>query len=243
MVSKLLSKYGVQMFLAGAGYNFRTAHLSPAEIGQQVAKVRQAGGFKDQVIYTLQQVHSDRVVYADGVNGDPCLIGRQFSQADGLLTGQPGIILMTKFADCTPIVLFDPIHKVLGSLHSGWRGTAQEISKRAIDQMHDRFGSQPEDLLAYIGPSIDQDHYEVGQDVYQAFADQPSRNQFLKMGTRPGKYQLSMVQANLALLLEAGLRKDQIEIAKESTYTSKHLHSSRLMGSNYQLNALFVMMK
>ena len=243
MVSKLLQGLGIQMFLAGSSYNFRTGQLGPEAVSQQVERVRRAGGFADQVIYSLQQVHGTQVAYADGSNGDEGPIGRQFQEADGLLTDRKGIVLMTKFADCTPVVLYDPVQGVLASLHSGWRGTAQEISKRAIEKMQHQFGSRVEDLYAYIGPSIDQAHYEVGEEVYQAFAGHPQVDHFMAPGQKEGKYQLSMTQANLAVLDDAGLPSRRIEVATESTYTSDQLHSSRQEGPNYQLNALFVMMK
>ena len=169
------------------------------------------------------------------------MFGRNFPDTDGLITDQTNVALLIKYADCSPIVLFDPVKKVHALLHAGWRGTVQRISEHALVMMESRFGSERKDVLAYIGPSIDQQNYEVGDEVYEAFSEFDRRDRFFtKRGMR---WYLSMSEANLESLLKSGLKKSQIDVSRESTYTSPALHSARKEGQNYQLNALITMMK
>jgi polyphenol oxidase len=85
--------------------------------------------------------------------------------ADVILSDEPGLTLMMRFADCVPIFLHDPVRKVIGIAHAGWKGTVLGVAQAAVDAMHAQFGSKPADLLAGIGPSIGPDHYEIGMDV------------------------------------------------------------------------------
>lgn len=90
---------------------------------------------------------------------------------DAMITQTPGITLCTVHADCTPIFLYDPVHRAVGAIHSGWRGTVLKIAKATVEAMGTQFGTRPEDLQAIIGPAISLDAFEVDEDVYTAFRD------------------------------------------------------------------------
>lgn len=192
------------------------------------------------IIYA-QQVHQDQVTNVSDLNLRPNQVMR-VAESDGLMSQQAYQALMIKFADCTPIVLFDPVRRVQATIHSGWRSTQKKISQKAIQQLQAQFQCQLTDLLAYIGPTIDQAHYEVGQEVYQAFEAFPYRDDFFIEGEKEGKYLLSMQDANRLILEEAGINQSQIEIANISTYTHPELHSARRQGSQYGLNAMVTML-
>jgi YfiH family protein len=81
------------------------------------------------------------------------------------VTNQPNITLLMRFADCVPILLFDPVRYVTGIIHAGWKGTISEIASKVIIAMAGRYGSKPADIQAAIGPSIGPDHYSVGVEV------------------------------------------------------------------------------
>ena len=237
MYSKLLKKNGLLNLIGGSDYNFRTATTTEVEIHSDFERlVKQAKIKNPKEIYTGHQTHLTNVAYCDGENGEPFIIGRQFVETDGLITNKEGIALAVKFADCTPIVLFDPIKKVQAIVHSGWRGTVGEISLEALRKMTEEFNSNIEDVLAYVGPSIAQDNYEVGVEVYEAFRDNPDRDAFFK--PHGEKFLMDMAFANTKLLLAAGIAEDNIEVETATTYTDDRLHSARQEGNEYGLNAM-----
>jgi YfiH family protein len=88
---------------------------------------------------------------------------------DGLITNNTEVALVTFYADCVPVFLFDPIKRVISLVHSGWRSTLKEISKEAVKKMKDEFDCQPKDIEVAIGPSIGQCCFEVGEEVYEEF--------------------------------------------------------------------------
>jgi YfiH family protein len=84
---------------------------------------------------------------------------------DAVITRERGLALTMRFADCVPIVLFDPVQHAIGLAHAGWRGVAENVVAATAAALHDNFGSNPRDLWAGIGPCISADRYRVGQDV------------------------------------------------------------------------------
>lgn len=239
MHASLLAKHGLVNVVAGTGYNFRYQKTGD-NIIQDVEKVLQKLGVQPREIYSGQQIHGAKVAYADGENGEDFVFGKTFPETDGLVTDKPGVALLIKTADCTPVILFDPVKRVQASVHSGWRGTVQRISLVALEKMQLEFGCELQNILAYVGPSIDQENYEVGAEVYEAFEGFLDRDQFFF--PRGEKYHLSMTDANFAILKEAGIRPENIEVERASTYTDSNLHSARGEGKEYQLNGIFTMM-
>ncbi|SFH65379.1 peptidoglycan editing factor PgeF [Pisciglobus halotolerans] len=239
MHSILLEKHGLIHYIAGSNFNFRYQQIGDS-ITEQIEMALSEMGIAPGVVYSGSQVHGKAIQYCDGENGAAAVFGRTFPDTDGLITDKKGVALLIKFADCTPIVLFDPIHQVQASVHSGWRGTLQQISVEAIKKMEKEFGTKREDLVVFVGPSIDQDHYEVGAEVYEAFKAFKDRDTFFKPSGK--KYLLSMIDANLSILKQAGLKEEQIDICRESTFTSDHLHSARQEGKDYQLNGMITML-
>jgi YfiH family protein len=118
-------------------------------------------------IATLKQIHSD-VVHA--VGGDALPMGAEAHQGDALITNVRGVLLTVQTADCIPILLADTKSKAVAAIHSGWRGTAQRISEKTLGRMRMEFGTQPEHVIAAIGPGIGACCYEVGHEVVQEFA-------------------------------------------------------------------------
>ena len=118
---------------------------------------------------------------------------------DALITDRPGIALFATYADCYPIVLWDPKHRAAGLVHAGWRGTEAHVATAALAAMAKEFGTQPEDVKAGIGPGICGNCYEVGADVAErfdpAFVNQSSGERYL----------LDLAAANTAQLNAAGV--------------------------------------
>jgi len=109
---------------------------------------------------TTWQVHGNLVLVADEANR-----GTRLGQADGIATGKPGVPLIQRYADCTPIILYDPEHCAVALIHAGWRGTLAGAAVAGVQAMVRAFGSVPEALVAGIGPAIGPCCYEVGPEV------------------------------------------------------------------------------
>lgn len=174
-------------------------------------KIYATFGYDYESRFDVWQVHGTRILSSD----TPRDVGTPHQKADGILTDNPDVTLFMRFADCVPILLMDPVHKVIGIVHAGWQGTYQKIAKHAIREMVLRYHSNPKAILAAIGPSICQACYEVGEDVYRAFLKSfgESAQRFFK--DRAGKRLLDLWQPNQETLLEAGVQ--QIESANICT--------------------------
>jgi hypothetical protein len=105
---------------------------------------------------------------------------------DALLTDQAGILLSVRTADCLPVLLVDPKHRAVAAVHVGWRGALARIVEKAAGEMRRVYGSEPQSLLAVLGPSIRVCCYEVGEEVEEAFQGRfPHADRFFRKGTEP----------------------------------------------------------
>ena len=167
---------------------------------------------------------------------------RDYENVDGLMTDEPGIVLVTYYADCVPLYFVDPVHRAIGLAHSGWRGTAERMGECMVRAMQDAFGSRPEELYAAIGPSICRDCYEVSEDVALRFADMGEA--VLLPGKAPGKYQLDLWLANERILEQAGIPGKQIAVTDRCTcHNSEFLFSHRASGGKRGNLGAFLMLK
>jgi YfiH family protein len=114
-------------------------------------------------LYDVWQVHGTDVVCVNS----PRPTREAYRKADIILTDQIGVSLFMRFADCVPILLYDPIRRVIGIAHAGWQGTVKKVPAHAVEAMVTCYGSTPADIMAGIGPSIGPHHYDVGIDVVE----------------------------------------------------------------------------
>ncbi len=158
-------------------------------------------------VYDVWQVHGVEVVIADAPRHPEI----PHLKADVILTDKPGITLMMRFADCVPILLHDPVRKVVGIAHAGWMGTVRGTVRFAVEAMKQRFGSKGEDILAGIGPSIGPDHYEVGSEVINqvrdTFLDEASG---VLTKIEGEKMKLDLWKANTLLLEKSGVKHIEV---------------------------------
>lgn len=162
-------------------------------------------------IYDVWQVHSADIINTEFSRplDDPHI------KADGIITQKKDVTLLMRFADCVPILLYDPVKRVVGIVHAGWQGTVKKVAGAAIKSMVSHYGSNPGDIIAGIGPSIGPDHYEVGQDVIDqvnsSFSSR-SKDLLIPYGDR---IHLNLWLANQFVLEEVGVK--QIEQASICT--------------------------
>lgn len=149
---------------------------------------------------------------------------KDYRDVDGLITNEEGIVLVTIFADCVPLYFYDPIKKVIGLAHSGWKGTVGKIGKCMVEAMSHTFGSNASDILVGIGPCICQDCYEISKDVAEQFYHNftnVEKNGIITKGNVEDKFQLNLVAANKQIFLESGILEQNILVSNVCTSCNK----------------------
>ena len=176
-------------------------------------------GTDPTAIIKYKQFHSclvRPVTRADAVSdpADPGLF-----QADGLVTDEPGACLTVFSGDCIPILFYDPVHRCIGASHAGWRGAAAGIAARTVEAMEARFGSDPADILAAIGPGIGPCCFETHSDVPTALRAQMGEGAEDFIRALPGgeKFRVDLKGVNGRWLEQAGVKPEHIAICSACT--------------------------
>jgi YfiH family protein len=179
---------------------------APERVAENRRRAFDALGLQLSSAFDVWQVHSAEVVIADAPRAS-----RPIVQADALLTRRPGVTLFMRFADCVPVLLFDPASGAIGLIHAGWLGTVRKTVSAAIRAMVHSFGTAPKDIIAGIGPSIGPDHYAVREDVVGQVRESLGRDAEAHLHARNGKIHLDLWSVSRALLEAEGVR--HIEMA------------------------------
>ena len=190
----------------------------------------QALGFGVNDLVLTRQIHSDivQVVGREDCNG--CL-HRNYPECDALVTNTPGVALTVFTADCTPILLHDPVTGAVGAAHAGWRGTASAIGAKAVETMCREFGSKAEDIRAAIGPNIGACHFETDADVPEAMIAAFGDEVLPFIRQEDSKYYVNLKEINALILRRAGVR--HIEISTDCTMCQPdRFWSHRITGGN-----------
>ena len=165
-------------------------------------------------------------------------------EIDGLVTNEPGIPMITFYADCVPLFFYDPVKKVIAMAHSGWRGTVERIGAKMIAFMEQEYGSNRKDIVCAIAPSICQKCYEVSEDValrfLQVFGE--GYGDELLYRKEDGKYQLNLHKACEITLLEAGVKKEHLDITDLCTCCNPEFFFSHRASHGMRGNLAGVMM-
>lgn len=198
--------------------------------------IRELAGNHDGALelVNLRQIHSDVIYRVD----DPA---KKLAPGDGMITHTPRVLLAIRTADCLPILIADPKQRAVGAFHAGWRGTLARIAEKGVGAMRREFGSDPQNLVAAIGPGIHACCYSVGAEVKDQFESQfdyaaelfrevhdadavRQKYPLMFMNQRaPGRGEtgpelhLDLVEANRKQLLAAGLREENIQASELCT--------------------------
>ena len=164
----------------------------------------EALAFDPEKYVLTRQTHSDivRVVTDTDCSG---LCHRDYPECDGLVTNIPGVALLVFTADCTPILLHDPVTGAVGAVHAGWRGTAQSIGAIAVKAMADSFGCDPKNIRAAIGPNIGKCCFETDADVPEAMVTAFGEEVNTFIEKRGEKYHLDLKAINALILRRCGV--------------------------------------
>jgi len=174
-----------------------------------------AVGFaKKQTVFPMQR-HTDIIRVVDEHHCGEGLFRAPQEICDGQITDRPGVALVTFAADCTPILLFDPVRRAIGAVHAGWRGTAQGIAFKAVDAMVREFGCIRENIRAAIGPCIGRCCFETDWDVPQAMLDALGPKALTAITQKGEKYYVDNKFCNALWLQRAGI--GELDISHDCT--------------------------
>ncbi len=171
-------------------------------------------GFAPEDLVLTHQVHSDivrRVTRADAQGLD----NHRYPECDALITDDPGTALVIFTADCTPIVLYDPVTGAVGAAHAGWRGTALDIAGKTVRAMEAAFGCEPGNIRAAIGPNIAQCCFETGREVPDAMEKAFGSAVWAWIRPEGDRYYVNLKEINAHGLRRSGVQK--IEISTQCT--------------------------
>ena len=187
----------------------------PARVWENRTRYFAAIGLDAERICTIRQVHGTEIVRA--LRRDAGRGARNYADAladaDALITNDSGVPLMLCFADCVPVLLYDPVHHAAGVVHAGWKGTVQRIAAQTVARMGEEFGTEPSDVIAGIGPSIGAGCYTVGAEVAERFRTAFPTHADEIIQEQDGALHLDLWAANRLQLVEVGVAADNIDSA------------------------------
>lgn len=195
-------------------------------VRENYRRLAEAAGFRCEDLVCSDQTHTTQLrVVTEEDRGKGFTRPKDYTDIDGLVTNVPGLVLATFYADCVPLYFVDPVCGCIGLSHSGWRGTVGKIGEKTVRLMEKEYGSRPEDIKAAVGPSICQSCYEVSGDVIQEFCEAFDKEYWPELFYQKenGKYQLNLWKANEIVLLEAGLKKENLAVTDVCTCCNSEL--------------------
>ncbi|GFO56609.1 laccase domain protein [Geomonas sp. Red276] len=191
--------------------------------GNRSLLARSFGTTLDRFV-TVTQVHGTDLLVIDAPNPE-------FShflklECDGIVTNQPGIMIAICVADCVPILLHDPVKKVVAALHAGWQGTVGNIAAKGVKAMASLFDCDIRNIQAAVGPGIGGCCYQVDTPVRDAFVKAGQAWDLISQEQGDGKWLLDLPIANRRLLEDAGLAPDQIQTTTHCVSCNQELFFS-----------------
>ena len=240
----LLSEEKGLLHFVSSGENGERSDLSFAN--PDALKNRQllakAVGFEMGQLTLGEQTHSTHVtvVRAEERGRGGCDNLSRFPDTDALVTAEKGICLMVLTADCVPVLLYDPVCRVIAAVHAGWKGTVGKIVVRTLEVMRKEWGCRPENILAAIGPSIGKCCFEVGDEVAARFMEQGFPGVVSQNGD---SLHVDLWKANEIQLLSEGIREFHIESAHVCTRCHAHTFFSYRGGDSLARFGTGIMLK
>jgi len=178
--------------------------------GNRSLLARTFGGRVEKFVM-VNQCHGTDILVIDEPNPDYAHF--QKLACDGIITNQPQVMIAVGVADCLPLLLLDPVKRVVAALHAGWKGTAGNIAGKGVDSLVKIFGSEKSDILAACGPAIGPCCYEVDEPVRQVCSAAGFDWSHCAVAAGSGKWRLDLAAANREQLQAAGVPEENIEVA------------------------------
>ena len=245
-------------YTLGKNVNFRTAKANKEPLEKEIYK-QNTQNYKDVCeklgqnyinIVKCNQEHTKNVASVkEKVNkNEPDFNVEKYNSTDGLITNKKDIILATTNADCILMLFFDPRKKVIANVHSGWKGTLQEISIEAVKKMKEEYSCNAEDIMCFICPSIRKCHFEVDQEVkdlfYNKFKKLYNIEEIIEENKEKNKWHIDTVLINRTILKQEGLKEENIiDSGLCSVCNSDIIHSFRVEKEGYGLETALIALK
>ena len=245
-------------YTLGKNVNFRTAKANKDPLEKEIYK-QNTQNYKDVCeklgqnyinIVKCNQEHTKNVASVkEKVNkNEPDFNVEKYNSTDGLITNKKDIILATTNADCILMLFFDPQKKVIANVHSGWKGTLQEISIEAVKKMKKEYSCNAEDTMCFICPSIRKCHFEVDQEVkdlfYNKFKKLYNIEEIIEENKEKNKWHIDTVLINRTILKQEGLKEENIiDSGLCSVCNSDIIHSFRVEKEGYGLETALIALK
>ena len=180
------------------------------------------------------QVHGTKVAVIDR----PDMTREDLEGYDAFICALPGVAIGVRTADCVPVLLHVPVRHIVAAVHSCWKGTVLKITQEAISVMDNRFGCQPGDLRAIIGPAIGPDSFQVGEEVVEKFREAGFPMETVHSFRGPGDgspmsggHHIDLFLANRWILEECGVPSSYIQVFDIDTFTDTSFFSARREGT------------
>lgn len=199
-------------------------------------------GSRVEKLVTVTQVHGNDLLVLDQPNTEFSHFTKL--ECDGIITNQHGIMIGVCVADCVPVLLLDPVQRVIAAIHAGWKGTAEGIVRKGVSAMVSLFDCAPGQILTAIGPAIRPCCYEVDAPVMNAFRAGKTDFDGVATASGPDKWRLDLVEANRGQLLRAGIPEANVETTPFCVACEKDLFFSyRRDGGETGRQMGFIMLK
>lgn len=174
-----------------------------------------------EALCRLLSITDDRLLMPHQVHkAEIAVIGEQLDidleGYDALMTNVEEVCIGVSTADCIPVLLYDPRQRAVCAVHAGWRGTVMRIVEQSVARMTEVYGTNPQDLIAQIGPGIHLESFEVGDEVYQAFENAGFPME--KISRKYEKWHIDLPECNRLQLISAGVPESQISVSPVCTY-------------------------
>lgn len=214
---------------------------APENVWKNYEILGNAVGFApEQTVFTKQQ-HTDIVRVVTEEHCGEGLLREVTAVCDGQITDRPGVALVTFSADCTPILLFDPVRRAIGAVHAGWRGTAQGIAARAVEAMVQEFGCRPEHIRAAIGPCISKCCFETDSDVPEAMLQALGGQALPAISQQGEKYHVDLKFCNALWLQRAGVAAVDLSPDCTACQTDRYWSHRRMGGQRGSLAGIIML--
>ncbi len=180
-------------------------------------------GKKNSVVVYAKQSHTDNIVFITDETDKYF-----YEDVDGFITKRKDIVLMTQYADCLPVFLYDKVNDIIGVCHSGWKGSFKGIGIKAVDMMNEKYGSKPENIIIALGIGIQCKNYEVGEEFYNQFREKFD-NELIENSFKfiNGKWHFGNIEFNKTRFLRKGVLPENIIVSDECTYENSRFNSFR----------------
>jgi len=228
---------------SGNQLSFPPIYKDEKTLKQSYQKICSCLELNPATIMKPHQTHTDRVEVIDEI--------KELDEVDGMITNKSNITLLTTSADCTSLLFYDPVRKVIGDVHSGWKGTLQGVAKKAVEKMISNYQCNPANIICCICPCIKQCCFEVDTDVKDAFKQEYKNLANIENIIQKGnivegkqKYYIDTTEINKQLLMLVGLQEENIIDSNICTKcNSNYFHSYRVDKEKSGRNAAVISLR